>query len=345
MNKNIFAAIVFASILFSALAVLNHVTYSDLATNKNTASNSIDEIAASSFKSAKKNNSQATADNNNLINQDVIKTYQEFLNSPPRYLQGTDIRGEFYMDNQGELIITIGIKQRFDYFFLMTEHIPLNDIINIIHGHLEVELTESAFVQAQALLADYVQYFQQYNALMKNHSPKDNHNAHELAEQITNLRTDILGADVSEIFFGQSQALQMQNLNRLANKNQQIQYASSVSLPQHLKKNQQATLSFAQSKKTMIKALKEGASEQEINTLRIQLFGEEAAMRLKKLDEKRAQWNTHLAHYQKLNNMLMQTGLSQQEIVSQLNQTFQEEFELNNTQIALLAAQTRMASH
>jgi len=345
MNKTAFWAMCFAALFFCLLAGLNHVTSFNLQNNSELFEIKTNNIEADLSQIISENSSNQTLQPIAILENEMAKaSYENFLLSPPRYLQGTDIRGHFYINEQGELIITPSIKQRFDYFFLMTEHIPLTEIINIIHGHLVSELSGPALITAKILLEDYVNYFKQYNELMNNHSPKDNSNAHELAQEIAQLRTDILGYEVSEIFFGKSQALQAQNLKRLAIKNQQHQYSSTLDLPENLQKSQQATLAYVLSKQTLEKAQKSGANAQELTLLRTELYGEEAALRLQELDKQREQWNQYLSNYQELNKLLLQTGITEQQISSLLNATFSQEYNLTKTQINLLAAQTRMAN-
>ncbi|MEH6347145.1 MAG: lipase secretion chaperone [Bermanella sp.] len=345
MNKKTFLAMSFATLFFCGLAVFNHFTDSNLPGNQDQVKlEAINQFAKPSPlypPNAFKEVLQPPA----MSETEIAKAaYKKFLVSPPRYLQGTDLRGGFLLDGQGELIITASIKQRFDYFFLMTQHILLAEIINIIHGHLVNELTEPALTTAKSLLADYVNYFNNYNELMKSHSPKDNNNVYELAQEIAHLRIDILGEEVSEIFFGQSQVLQAHNLKRLAIKNQQHQYSSNLELPEKLQKSQQATLSYVTSKQSIKKSLEAGATEQELKSLRTELYGEEAALRLHELDKQREQWNQYLSNYQKLNKMLIQAGITQQQKTAQLNSTFKQEYNLTDTQINRLAAQALITS-
>lgn len=345
MNRNSIAAMIFASLFFCILAVLNHFTATNVQSNLKVTTNDIEINKVIASQSTVKNAVENTPQYRVLPSNEVaIAAYENFLLAPPRYLKGTDIRGGFYLNEQKELIITPSIKKRFDYFFLMTNHIPLPDIIKIIQGHLYNELTEPALSTANDLLIDYVDYFKQYNALLESHSPKDNHNVYQLAEHISQLRIDILGEQVSEIFFGKSQALQDQSLNRLATKNSYHQFSTTTDLPEELKINQQATLSYSRSKQTINKALNEGASDTELQALRTQLYGAEAAIRLKKLDTQRAQWSQHIVNFQALNEQLIQTRMSPQQISSQLNATFSQNYNLTELQISQLAAQASMSS-
>ncbi len=347
MNKKSFLAMFSATLFFCGLAMFNHFSGSNLPGNQDLlkleATNQFVKPSPLYPQNAFKEASQPPAISENE-NEIAKAAYKNFLASPPRYLQGTDIRGGLKLDKQGELIITNSIKQRFDYFFLMTQHIPLTEIINIIHGHLVSELTNPALNTAKELLADYVNYFNNYNELMKSHSPKDNNNVYELAQEITHLRTDILGEEVSEIFFGQSQALQKHNLKRLAVKNQKYQYSSNIELPENLQKSQQATLSYVTSKQSLKDALKFGATEKELKSLRTELYGEDAALRLHELDKQRRQWNQYLSNYQKLNKVLVHAGITEQQKTSQLNSTFKQEYNLTDIQINRLATQARIAS-
>ena len=344
MNKKTFSSIAFASLFFGALAVLNYISTSDLDALQVVTESKNNRIKAITPPIISQATLETIYKTSAVSNQEVtIAAYNNFLSAPPRYLQGTDIRGEFHIDDQGNLIITASIKQRFEYFFLMTEHISLTDIINIIQGHLYSELTDPALTTAINLLTDYLDYFNQYNVLLSNQSPKDNHNVYELAEKISQLRIDTLGEEVNEIFFGQSQALQAQNLKRLAIENDVYQFSPSSDLPEKLQKNQQATLSYALSKQTIQKALQDGANEEELTALRTQLYGEEAALRLQELDIQRAQWNQHLSNYQALNTLLEQTGMNSQQILSQLQSTFSQDYGLTDMQINQLTAQARMA--
>ncbi len=345
MNRNSIAAMIFASLFFCILAVLNHFTATDLQANQEVTINDFEKAKGIAphiiIENVSENTPQSTVIQNN---EAIVAAYKKFLLTPPSYLKNTDIRGGFYLNEQKDLIITPSIKKRFDYFFLMTNHIPLPDIIKIIQGHLYNELTEPALSTANDLLIDYVDYFKQYNALLESHSPKDNHNVYQLAEYISQLRTDILGEQVSEIFFEKSQALRNQSLNRLATENNLHQFSTTTELPEDLKINQQATLSYSRSKQTINKALKEGASNVELQVLRTQLYSAEAALRLQKLDTQRAQWNQHLVNYQSLNQQLIQTNMSPQQISLQLNATFSQNHGLTELQISQLAAQASMSS-
>lgn len=345
MKKSAFLAMTFACVFFSVLALLNYFSSAEIQTNQdlpNIENTSLNIMPSQSFNQPI---SKARIEQTLIESDDIaVIAYQNFIASPPRYLQGTEIRGAFYLDSQKELIITSSIKQRFDYFFLMTEHIPLEEIINIIHGHLQSELVNPALTQSKILLEKYVSYFKHYNNLMKNHAPKDNHNVYDLAEKVTDLRTHILGTEVADIFFGQAQALQAQNLNRIALESNDPNLISVSDLSEKLQKNQQATLSYTTSKEALITAREAGANEQELNTLRTQLYGEGAALRLKKLYAKRALWHKHLLNYQALNQQLKQTGLSNKQIYLQLKTTFSENHGLTDAQIKQLAAQAPIAS-
>jgi lipase chaperone LimK len=282
------------------------------------------------------------------VTEVVVKSpqqaYAHFQKEPPTYLNGTDIRGAFHLDSQGKLIVSRSIKQRFDYFFLMTEDKTLTEILNVIAGHLQDELQEPALSSAQRILENYTEYFHQYNKLMTQQEGLSQNDVHWLSEQITQLRHQTLGQEISDIFFAKEDALRQQALNAIADHDGQSQLSKHHEIPAHITKNQEKTLSYITSKKILNKALNENKSPQQIQQLREELYGHDAAQRLKKLDEKRSQWQVYVQRYQQLKQQLTASGISNLDIKEQINESLKHEYQLTDLQIKRLQSLDRIKS-
>ena len=272
------------------------------------------------------------------------EAYTDFKNSPPTYLKGTDIRGGFHLDLNGRLIISRSIKQRFDYFFLMTDHKTLAEIIKIISGHLQAELKGPALESAQIILVNYTKYFHQYNDFMMQQEGLSQGDVHWVSEQITKIRQETLGQEVSDAFFSKEDILRQQSLNTLANHDAKPQLSKQVDIPDNIIVNQEKTLSYVASKKILLSALNDNKSPKEIQELRKNLYGYDAALRLQKLDEERNQWKIYVQRYQNLKQELIVSGISKLDINAQIKESLKNEYQLTNQQIKRLESIDRSNS-
>ncbi len=286
-----------------------------------------------------------------ISQQRVQARFQDFQENIPSYLQGTDIRGELLVNAQGKLFITTQIKKRFDYFYLLAGDKSQAQINDIIKGHLFLTLQEPALQTALDLLARYTRYLNEYENLIEGLTPQDaNSDLMWLAEEISQLKAIHFGEEVASNFFGSEDVLRQESLRLIAlNKAQahgqaHSQETSANGLPTEVAENREKTLSFYTAKQQIKDALDKGAQAEEITVLRTQLYGEEAAKRLQKVDSQRQQWQRIVAAYHQMKSELINSGgLAKDDFNATLAHNMKRMYQVTAGQLRRLAALERIA--
>lgn len=75
-----------------------------------------------------------------------------------RSLDGTDVDGYLAADQDGNLILVLGVRDFFDYFLSTVGEIPLEQAVAFMEAYARERLPEKAVEQLMALLADYMAY-------------------------------------------------------------------------------------------------------------------------------------------------------------------------------------------
>lgn len=71
---------------------------------------------------------------------------------------GTDVDGHLAADADGNLVLSLGVRDFFDYFLLAVEDVPLAEVKEFIEAYARERLPGSAVTQLMALLDDYLAY-------------------------------------------------------------------------------------------------------------------------------------------------------------------------------------------
>lgn len=129
-------------------------------------------------------------------------------------LAGTEIDGELLADAQGNLIIGIGIKDFFDYFFSVVGQRSVEDVIAEVERQIRARLPAAAASQALQIMQDYIAYQEQMSALMQSPllpaAQQDyRYYADTMAatfEQLKQLRRQYFSPDLVDAFFGLEEA-------------------------------------------------------------------------------------------------------------------------------------------
>ncbi len=255
----------------------------------------------------------------------------------PASLRGTEVDGGFRVDENGDLIVEQGIKRYFDYFMATVGEESIAEITARIHDAIMTQLEEPARSQALTILEDYLSYKTQLYELEQqigefNPASFNGSQLPMLAsrlEAIFDARRTHLSAEVVDAFFSEDEAVDRYTLNRLSvlhdkalteeERKEQLAQLEDT-LPEDIRQQRAEVTQYQRYLVEETKLEKQNASPAEIHQLRSQEFGEEAAVRLAELDQKRGEWELRLKQYRIEKAQLDSSGLSQQDLVEQIEQ-------------------------
>jgi len=264
----------------------------------------------------------------------------------PASLRGTEVDGGFRVDENGNLVIEQGIKRYFDYFMATVGEESIAEITARIHNAITTQLEEPARSQALTILEDYLSYktaLYELEQQMGEFNPASFDGSQltlmeERLEAIFDARRAHLSGDVVDVFFAEDEAVDRYTLNRLnvlhdktlteeQRKDQLAQLEET--LPEDVRQQRAEVSQYQRYLLEEEKLEKQNASPAEIHQLRSQEFGEDAAVRLAELDQKRNMWDQRLQQYRKEKAQLENAGLSQQDLGGQIEQLRKQHFSEN----------------
>jgi lipase chaperone LimK len=225
----------------------------------------------------------------------------------PASFNGTQVDGVFSLDSANNLLITQDIVQIFDYFLSAIGEDSLAVSLERLQAYIRSQLPQPAQTQALALLSQYLDYKRQL-VLLERDLPQvsslDGLRQRESAVQA--LRARIFSQQVHQVFFASEQDYNQFTLARLA-----VQQDTTLSplakgraidqLRANLSPELQESVlpqlhSELREQSAQLQA--SGGSPEQLQQLRQQLVGEQAATRLAALDQQRSHWQVRLNSYQ-----------------------------------------------
>jgi lipase chaperone LimK len=255
---------------------------------------------------------------------------------PPSFA-GTQVDGQFRVDANGNLLISIDIRRIFDYFLSAYGEERIQTSIERLQAYVRSQLDEPAEGQALVLLAQYLDYKRQLIQLEKDLPQMASLDAMRQREQaVQNLRASLFSAEAHQAFFAQEEAYNQFTLQRLAIRHDQSlndqQKAEAMDrlragLPEELQEMVVPQLQ-AELRQQTAALQAEGASPAQIQQLRLQLVGAEATARLEALDQQRQQWQQRLNGYrQEKARIEANSGLSEADRQSAIASLAAERFD------------------
>jgi lipase chaperone LimK len=256
-------------------------------------------------------------------------SFQNFNTNPPKYLSGTELRGQLTTLADGSLLITDEIKKRFDYFYMMTGDRSQQDINDIIVDHIRQQLLQPAQNQALDLLQKYTDYLNEYATFSQGLDIKIMQDDPQwVANEIRNIRNFHLGEETSDVFFGQQEIL----------RSNYLQQENNLLSAQMLENQSKTTrLTNLQQQTAALKA--ENADNEVIHNMRVELVGKEAANRLTQLDTDRRNWQEKEQAYKILKAQWSEaSGLSNNDKISVFEKQAIENLALTESELKRLKA-------
>ena len=224
---------------------------------------------------------------------------------PPSF-SGTQVDGQFRLDAQGNLLISMDIRRIFDYFLSGYGEESLKASLARLRSYIASQLDDPAESQALSLLAQYLDYKRQLIQLEKDLPQIASLDAMSQREQaVQALRARLFSVEAHKAFFAQEEAYNQFTLQRLA-----IRHDASLSEQQKAVALDQLRAGLPEDMQELLvpqlqnelrqqtAALQaSGAGSEQIRQLRLQLVGAEATERLESLDRQRQQWQQRLNDY------------------------------------------------
>lgn len=255
----------------------------------------------------------------------------------PASFSGTQVDGVFQVDEQGNLRITRDIVQIFDYFLSAIGEETLAQSIERLQAHIRNQLPAPAEAQALALLEQYLDYKRQL-VLLERDLPQlpslDALKQREMAVQA--LRARLFSSEAHQAFFAAEESYNLFTLERLAIQRDDSLDANAKGealdrlrdgLPEELQASVLPQLhSELRSQTSALQAA--GGSAAQVQALRQQLVGNQAASRLQALDQQRQSWKQRLQRFQQEKSAIdNHPGLSPADKQAAIQRLAQEQFD------------------
>lgn len=255
----------------------------------------------------------------------------------PASFSGTQVDGVFQVDEQGNLRITRDIVQIFDYFLSAIGEESLAQSIERLQAHIRNQLPTPAEAQALALLEQYLDYKRQL-VLLERDLPQlpslDALKQREMAVQA--LRARLFSSEAHQAFFATEESYNLFTLERLAIQRDDSLDANAKGealdrlrdgLPEELQASVLPQLhSELRSQTSALQAA--GGSAAQVQALRQQLVGNQAASRLQALDQQRQSWKQRLQRFQQETSAIdTHPGLSPADKQAAIQRLAQEQFD------------------
>jgi lipase chaperone LimK len=252
-------------------------------------------------------------------------------------LQGTDIDCPLQTAPQGELVLTSGIRTCFDYFLSSVGEKTEVQLVTDITQYLNATLPETAAAYGIKLLGQYMDYKHAEQRFEGQANGNDPQKLQSLLNAVMQLRRQYFTQPEADALFGREETfnqytikqMQIHTNPNLSSTQKAAQLAALLNtLPADLAENIRTSSQYANLQQLTQDMKANHASPAEIQAMRTQLVGSEAAQRLGKLDTERAAWRSRIDSYlssrQNLLNSLPAGNDREQAIVSLRERTFSE---------------------
>lgn len=239
------------------------------------------------------------------------------LEETPASWRGTVPDGELRADDHGDLVVSEGVRWRFDYFLSALGEEDLNVLRARVAAHLDQVLPPRAARQAWALFEQYVGYRAALRGLEE--PGRDPADLRRSLEERQALRAQWFDATAREAFFGFRDRYDRFALARreileddgLDEEQKAARLAElEASLPEDLRGMVTASRRPVRLAADVAALREQGVSEARIYQLREQQLGAEAANRLAALDRRREEWDRRYQAYREQRAVILDSGLA-----------------------------------
>lgn len=224
----------------------------------------------------------------------------------PPSLMGTEIDCPLEVDKKGKLVLNIGLRRCFDYFFSALGEKTETQLVTDLRQYLKATLPDTAQADALSLLEKYVSYRHAEVPPALQAQAKSAEALQTSLEALKLLRLRYFTRPEAEAFFGSEEAYDQYNIGAmrvasdasLSKTQKEAKLAElAARLPPSLAKNMNASQQYDVLQKKTEEIRSRGGSALELYAVRAAIVGAEAADRLAKLDSENAEWHQRLNNY------------------------------------------------
>ena len=243
-------------------------------------------------------------------NHDDVRALPEKLKNTS--LKGTTIDGLYPVDEQGNLLLSKDIKNRFEYFLSTMGEFPLEQVLDMIKEDIALNLVSPAKEQALKLFDDYVAYKYALSELEASLSAPEDYEINDIErmraqlQQMRDVRRNYLDVEAVDAFFGFDEMyddfmlarLEIQNNRQLTDEEKAAQLSGlEQGLPQDVQDMRNETQRVSQVFQLTQEIKESGGTAEDVYKINEQEFGQEAAQRLQLLDQQRDEWQSRVNIY------------------------------------------------
>ncbi len=285
----------------------------------------------------------------------VHETPREWEEKPfASSLEGTAIDGQLRADDQGRLILDLGVKDLFDYFLNTVGEVPAEQAIDQIQALAESHLPDTAATEAMRLLDQYLEYKQRAVALKSEpldadaaQSPKQQVRLLEQGlEDMKRIRRETMAGDAVTAFFSDQEAYGDYTLERLRvrqrtdlspeEKQQRVRLAREQ-LPARLRETDQRLHDRSQQQQAVMQVMNEADSpEKAASDLRAMDLPEERVEDIVARMSERQRFESQYERYQQERDELLGSGYSDSDRDRELEALRESHFESQQHQAMAL---------
>lgn len=237
-------------------------------------------------------------------NQQVLKFHGVMPELAPS-LRGTEVNCPLQVDTKGQLVLSRGIRDCFDYFLSSIGEKTESSIVVDIRQYLAGLLPTTAQPYTYQLLDKYMDYLHQREKLpaAQTNSAKD---FKTVASAIVKLRRQIFTPQEADVFFAQEESYDQYaiaqyaiNNDKRLSTNQKAEKSAALlnEQPEELKASMQPILQYNQLQELTTEINQRGGSASELYEMRKKLVGAAAADRLTQVDLQESQWQKRVDSY------------------------------------------------
>lgn len=284
---------------------------------------------------------QAALSSNEIIFENAHKspeTIKAFNKTLPASLEGIDLNIALPLDENGNLIIGLVLKDFFEIYLSAMGEEELEEILLRIQSALAQQLESPALEQGYEALKRFIDYkVELANLEQQEHDPSltELDNIRQQKETLAQIQQQYFSPDEADAFFAEEaeyDAFMLEHLTIQQNeslsaieKQQQI-LALEDSLPEEVKQVREATMVSAKVYEQAQTMKAEGSSAEEIYQMRSQSLGDEAASALADLDRERDSWNQRLVSFTQQYQMIADSGMSEADTNAEVEALLSRDF-------------------
>jgi lipase chaperone LimK len=287
---------------------------------------------------------RAVLSSNEIIFDNAHKspeTIKAFNKALPTSLEGIDLNIALPLDENGNLIIGLVLKDLFEIYLSAMGEEELEDILLRIQSVLAKQLESPALEQGYEALKRFIDYkVELANLEQQEHDPSlsELENIRQQKEVLAQIQQQYFSPDEADAFFAaeaEYDAFMLEHLTiqqnenlSVAEKQQQI-LALADALPEEVKQVREATMVSAKVYEQAQAMKAEGSSAEEIYQMRAQALGDEAASALAELDRERDSWNQRLASFSEQYQIIADSGMSEADANAEIEALLSRDFSSN----------------